>query len=233
MNVASEIREMVSPSSKLVIFQNGLDNQDHAARIFGTENVFRSINNFAGMMRSDCEAEITFFNRPNYLGIMEGGNRAQAEELAEFLSSAGLETKFTEDIKKSEWEKAILNACLAPISAATGLTMKDVMDYSPLRVMVENLFQEGLRVGTKAGIQFADDFFERAMSYLKKGGYHKPSMLLDVEKRERTEIDFMNGRIVEYGEKLDVPVTYNRMITAVIKGMEQKGIKDAKSEEDA
>ena len=233
MQVASEIRELVSPPSKLVIYQNGLDNQDLVSEIFGTDNVFRGINNYAGMMNSDNEAEVTFFNRPNYIGIMQGGNRAQAEELAEFLSAAGLETKFTENIKKSEWEKAILNASLAPISAATGLTMKDVMDYSPLRVMVENLFQEGIRVGRKAGVQFADDFFEKAMSYLKKGGYHKPSMLLDVEKRERTEIDFLNGRIVEYGEKLDIPVTYNRMITAVIKGMEQKGIKDGKSEEGA
>ena len=105
------------------------------------------------------------------------------------------------------------------------------MDYSPLRVMVENLFQEGIKVGEKAGVRFADDFFEKAMSYLKKGGYHKPSMLLDVEKRERTEIDFLNGRIVEYGEKLDVPVYYNRMITAVIKGMEQQMIKAGKKEE--
>jgi 2-dehydropantoate 2-reductase len=231
MQVAADIRELVSPSSKIVIYQNGLDNQDHLARVFGTENVLRNVNNYAGMMKSDNEAEVTFFNRPNYIGIMEGGDRAQAEELAEFLSAAGLETKFTENIKKSEWEKAILNASLAPISAATGLTMKDVMDYSPLRVMVENLFQEGIQVGQKVGVQFADDFFEKAMSYLKKGGYHKPSMLLDVEKRERTEIDFLNGRIVEYGEKLDVPVSYNRMITAVIKGMEQKMIKDGKSEE--
>jgi 2-dehydropantoate 2-reductase len=231
MQVASEIRELVSPSCKLVIYQNGLDNQDQIAQVFGTENVFRNINNYAGLMNSDTEAEVTFFNRPNYIGTMPNGNRAQAEELAEFLSAAGLETKFTENIKKSEWEKVILNASLAPISAATGLTMKDVMDYSPLRLMVESLFKEGIQVGMKAGVQFADDFFEKAMSYLKKGGYHKPSMLLDVEKKERTEIDFLNGRIVEYGEKLDVPVSYNRMITAVIKGMEQQMIKAGKKEE--
>ncbi|MFA9453374.1 MAG: ketopantoate reductase family protein [Candidatus Aminicenantaceae bacterium] len=228
MQVASEIRELVSPSCKLVIYQNGLDNQDQIAQVFGTENVFRNINNYAGLMNSDTEAEVTFFNRPNYIGTMPNGNRAQAEELAEFLSAAGLETKFTENIKKSEWEKVILNASLAPISAATGLTMKDVMDYSPLRLMVESLFKEGIQVGMKAGVQFADDFFESAMSYLKKGGYHKPSMLLDVENRERTEIDFMNGKIVEYGEKLNVPVSYNRMITALIKGLEQKGIKAGK-----
>jgi len=122
MQVASEIRDLVTPSTKLVIYQNGLDNQDRVAGIFGSENVFRNVNNYAGMMNSDTVAEVTFFNRPNYIGIMENGNREQAEELAESLSAAGLETRFTEDIKRSEWEKAILNASLAPISARIPMT---------------------------------------------------------------------------------------------------------------
>ncbi|MDP2914705.1 MAG: 2-dehydropantoate 2-reductase [Candidatus Aminicenantes bacterium] len=227
-HVAAELLAMSSPPPKLIIFQNGLDNEDNLAELFGFERVFRNINNFAGMMNSDTEAEITFFHRPNYLGALDKKNGSAGRDLAAILSAAGIETLFTEDIKKPEWEKAILNAGLAPISAATGLTMKEVMDFSLLREMVENLLHESIGVARGVGIPLADNFFEHCLSYLEKGGYHKPSMLLDIERGESTEIDFMNGRIAEYGSRLGLPVFYNRMITAVIKGLEKNAANKTK-----
>ncbi len=210
------------PSSKVIVFQNGLDNEEYVSEFFGKENVFRCINNYAGIMTSDSEVEVTFFNRPNYIGAMDKKNIQLAEKLAESLTQAGIETKYTDDIKKPEWDKALLNACLAPVSAVTGLTMKDVMDSDPLREMVGNLLEEGINVAKEVGIGFPDNFFEFCMSYLKKGGYHKPSMLVDLESGRDTEVDFLNGKIVEYGMRLSVPIHYNRLITALVKGMEQK-----------
>lgn len=222
LDVASEISEVFPSPPKVVVFQNGLDNEDQAAKIFGKENVLRCIINYAGAMASDTEVEITFFNRPNYIGVMDKENTPLAQELAETLTRSGLETEYTDDIKKYEWEKAILNACLASVSTITGLTMKEVMDSSPLREIVENLLLEGMKVAEGTGVKFSDDFYESGLSYLSKGGYHKPSMLVDMEKGGKTEIDFLNAKIVEYGEKLDIPVPFNWIVTTMIKGLEQK-----------
>ena len=222
LDVASEISKNFPSPPKVVVFQNGLDNEDQAAKVFGKENVLRCIINYAGAMASDTEVEITFFNRPNYVGVMDKGNTPLAQELAETLTRSGLEAEYTEDIKKHEWEKAILNACLASVSTITGLTMKEVMDSSPLREIVENLLLEGMKVAEGTGVKFSDTFFESSLTYLSKGGYHKPSMLVDMEKGGKTEIDFLNAKIVEYGEKLDIPVPFNWTVTAMIKGLEQK-----------
>ena len=222
MDVASEISEVFPSPPKVIVFQNGLDNEDQAAKVFGKENVLRCIINYAGAMASDTEVEITFFNRPNYVGVMDKGNISLAQELAETLTRSGLETEYTDDIKKHEWEKAILNACLASVSTITGLTMKEVMDSSPLREIVENLLLEGMKVAEGTGVKFSDNFYESGLSYLNKGGYHKPSMLVDMEKGGKTEIDFLNAKIVEYGEKLDIPAPFNWTVTAMIKGLEQK-----------
>jgi len=222
LDVASEISEVFPSPPKVVVFQNGLDNEDQAAKIFGKENVLRCIINYAGTMASDTEVEITFFNRPNYIGVMDKENTPLAQELAETLTRSGLETEYTDDIKKHEWEKAILNACLASVSTITGLTMKEVMDSSPLREIVENLLLEGMKVAEGTGVKFSDNFYESGLSYLSKGGYHKPSMLVDMEKGGKTEIDFLNAKIVEYGEKLDIPVPFNWIVTEMIKGLEQK-----------
>ena len=222
MDVASEISKTFPSPPKIVVFQNGLDNEDKAAEILGKENVLRCIINYAGAMASDTEVEITFFNRPNYVGVMDKGNTLLAQDIAETLTRSGLETEYTDDIKKHEWEKAILNACLASVSTITGLTMKEVMDSPPLREIVENLLLEGIKVAEGTGIKFSDNFYESGLSYLGKGGYHKPSMLVDMEKGGKTEIDFLNAKIVEYGEKLDIPAPFNWTVTAMIKGLEQK-----------
>jgi len=224
MDVVSDISEISFSPQKLVVFQNGLDNEYQAAEVAGKENVLRCIINYAGSMVSDTEVEVTFFNRPNYIGVMDKKNIPLAKETAEILTQAGLETEYSGDIKKHAWEKAILNACLASVSTVTGLTMKEVMDSNSLREIVEKLLLEGVKVAEGAGVKFSDNFYELGLSYLSKGGYHKPSMLVDIEKGGKTEIDFLNGKIVEYGEKLDISVPYNWMVTAIIKGLEQKKI---------
>ncbi len=225
MDVANELKSDLFRSALFVVFQNGLDNEESAARALGKENVLRCVNNYAGMMRSDTEVEVTFFNRPNYIGVMEEKNVPRAQEIAKMLSDAGIETKYTQHIKKHEWEKTILNGALASVTAASGLTMKDVMDYKPLRAIVENLIHEGIKVAESTGIRFQEDFFDHCVSYLSKGGYHKPSMLLDIEGGGRTEIDFINGKIVEYGERQGIDIPYNRMITAIVQGLEQRNLK--------
>ncbi len=222
MDVVSEISDIFSSPPKVVVFQNGLDNEEQVAKVLGKENVLRCIINYAGKIVSDKEVEITFFNRPNYIGVMDSGNIPLAQEIAEILTRSGLETEYTDDIKKHEWEKAILNACLASVSTITGLTMKEVMDSTPLREIVEKLLLEGVKVAQETGVKFSDNFYELGLSYLSKGGYHKPSMLVDIEKGGKTEIDFLNSKIVEYGEKLNIPVPYNLTVTAMIKGLEQK-----------
>lgn len=225
-SIVSSLSQVFRSPPHVVVFQNGLDNEDEVADGLGKEKVFRCVCNYAGGMVSENEVEVTFFNRPNYIGVVDNSLISPAQELAGILTGSGLETAYTDDIKKLEWNKAILNACLAPVSAATGLTMKGVMDYAPTREMVEILLREGLEVAYKAGVRFPDDFFELGIAYVSKGGHHKPSMLVDIENGARTEIDYINGKIVEYAEKYGVPAPNQKMITAIVKGLEQKNLRD-------
>jgi 2-dehydropantoate 2-reductase len=219
-DVVSDLCAHFDEIPPVTIVENGLDNEEYVAQRIGKDKVLRCVINYAGMMSSDTEVQITFFNRPNYLGVMDRNNEAFAEDLAARLTASGVETHYTGDIKKYEWKKAILNACLAPLSAITGLTMRDIMDAPHLREIVESLLAEGIRVGESAGVVFPPDFYEFSLSYLAKGGYHKPTMLMDIESGFSTEIEFLNGRIVEYGEKAGVDCHCNRMITSLIRGLE-------------
>jgi len=66
------------------------------------------------------------------------------------------------------------------------------------------------------------DFYPYCMEYMKKAGNHKPSMLMDIEMKRLTEIDYMNGKFVRYGDQAGVATPYNRTMRALVKALESK-----------
>jgi 2-dehydropantoate 2-reductase len=163
---------------------------------------------------------MTFFNPPNYVGGVDPGNsrsEEKAKAVAARLGEVGLPTAFSKEIRRYVWEKVIRNVVLAPVSALTGMDMAEVMNSPHGRHLVETLLSEAIEVSAKAGHSFGDDFYDSTLDYLKKAGHHKPSMLCDVLENRRTEIGFQNQRIVEYAEKLGVANPCNKVITDLVR----------------
>jgi 2-dehydropantoate 2-reductase len=55
-----------------------------------------------------------------------------------------------------------------------------------------------------------------------KAGNHKPSTLVDIENKRRTEIDYINGKIVDYGRQVGMETPYNTTLMALVKALEPK-----------
>ena len=144
-----------------------------------------------------------------------------AGTVAELLSSVDLKTEIPASISVYTWEKAILNAALAPVCAITGLTMKEVMDSPEAVEIVKALLDESVRVAEAEGIRYDEGFGEFCLEYLKGGCHHRPSMAVDLENHLPTEIDYMNGKIAEYGRRHGLPTPYNQTITALVHMLER------------
>lgn len=211
-----------SRGARVVSFQNGLDTEDLLARAAGRGNVLRGVVNYAGGLASNGTVEFAFFNKPNYIGALESEAIPYAKDICTILTRAGLDTEHSHEIKRQVWEKSILNSMLSPVTAITRMTMKEAMDCEQTKEIVMELAREAIEVAGRSGITLPGDFLDFCVSYLGKAGHHKPSMLVDVETGCETEIDFLNGKICEYGTRNNVPVPYNRTISALIKGLERK-----------
>lgn len=206
----------------VVSLQNGIDNESHLAGFFRPDRVLRIVVNYAGNMTSPGEISMSFFHKPNYIGgVSQETDPEPARELARLLSAASLDTEHVQDIRKYTWKKAILNSVLAPISALLGMTMAEVMTCGETRSLVEQMLTEGLAVAGQLGFDYGENFFQQSLDYLSGAGHHKPSMLIDIEKGNPTEIDYINGKIAEYGKKFNLPVPLNATITSLIKAKEQ------------
>ncbi len=218
--ILSDIKAATKPGTYAISFQNGLDNEMLIAKQFGNERTLRAVVNYAGNILGDGHVDMTFFNKPNYIGTISKEANDYAKHIADVLTSCGLDTQFTEHIRKYTWEKTILNAGMSALCAVTKQTMRDAMDLGYTREIVEGLVNEGIQVASASGYDFGPDFFNFCMDYLGKAGRHKPSMLIDVENERPTEIDFLNGKIVEYGRNLNVHTPFNQTIVALVKAIE-------------
>lgn len=217
-----EVKRVARPGTCIISCQNGLDNEEYLAKIFGADNVLRMVVNFAGSLVKDGQIRMTFFNPPNYVGTLTQQAEPAARTLAELLSGVECDTRFTHDIKRFEWEKVIVNAGLSAMCALTCKRMKDMMDFEPTELLVEELMREGIEVAQASGVTFEEGLFERSVQYLRKAGYHKTSMHHDIERELPTEIDWLNGKIVERGRLLGIKTPYNYAITALVRGLELK-----------
>jgi len=220
--IIPDIARLARPGMRFVSCQNGLDTEEFLAKAFGPDNVVRIVVNYAGSQMGDANLYMSFFNPPNYIGPLTAASEPVARQLAEMMSGAGLETQFTSDIKRYGWEKVILNAALSATCALTRKPMKDMMDFEQTESLAEELMREGVEVAQVAGVTLDEGFLEHGIQYLKKAGYHRTSMHQDILRRLPTEIDWLNGKIVERGRALGLKTPYNFTITALIKGLEMK-----------
>jgi 2-dehydropantoate 2-reductase len=117
----------------------------------------------------------------------------------------------------------IFNAATNPVGALTGLTHGRVCEDPALRALVSRLVDEGKAVAAAEGIELDADP-EELIDHAAKPEVaydHKASMLQDVESRRATEIDYLNGGIVRFGDARGVATPLNRAILALVKGVER------------
>lgn len=218
--ILPELKAVISPGTLTISLQNGMDTEEAIAEYFGGENTLRIVVNYAGNLIGNGRIRMSFFNPPNYLGTISTEAEARGRDLADLITASGMETAFTPEIKKYEWEKVILNAALSPVCALTQKTMKQMMECGETRELVKAILREGIEVAKANDIHFDLGFLEHCMDYLDKAGHHKTSMHVDIDRGSPTEIAFLNEKIVEYGKLKGIPTPYNSTIVSLIRGLE-------------
>lgn len=224
--ILEEASQLNSEKLTVVAAQNGIDVEELLIPTFGESKVLRMIVNYAGNMVTPNTVKVTFFTPPNYVGSINDAKTKEAEQFASLLNSVNLTTKAVDsfELLKRTWEKTILNSSLSALCGVGRLTMAEAMNDPDTVELIEQIIAEAVQVASTEKINFPDDFIRQCMRYLKKGGDHFPSLAMDIINNRQTEIDYFNGKIVEYGRKHYVRTSLNLSFTNMVKAMTNKNI---------
>jgi 2-dehydropantoate 2-reductase len=220
--IASSIEGFYREGMYIVSWQNGIDTELEIAKVLGKTYVMRAVVNYGCGLKAPARVHMPFHHPPHYIQELDPESRAAAIALAEMLSKCDLPTEHTENIISMVWRKSVMNASMNPVCAVTGLTMSRVMNDPIVYQIVDALVKECIQVARANEIDLGWDFYTHAMDYMRNAGDHKPSMLMDIEANRRTEIDFINGKFVEYGTRTGTLTPYNHTLSALVKGLESK-----------
>jgi 2-dehydropantoate 2-reductase len=220
--IASALEGFVGEGRYVVSWQNGIDTELVLAQNLGAKSVLRAVVNLGCVPLKPAHVRIAFHHRPHFIQELDPRSRDAATGIGNVLTECGLDTLRTDQIHDLVWRKAILNACMNPLCAITRKTMTEVINDPILFNLVDSLIKEGVAVARANEITLGSNFYPYCINYIRNAGHHKPSMLQDIEAGRRTEVDYINGKIVEYGIQAGTATPYNTMIRGLVKALEPK-----------
>jgi 2-dehydropantoate 2-reductase len=218
--IASALELYVRKGSYVISWQNGIDTELELSKVLGKERVMRAVVNYGCGLVEPAHVRMGFHHPPHYIQELDPVGRAAAAAVSQALSRSGLKTERTDNIVSMVWRKSIMNAAMNPVCAVTGLTMSKAMGDPLVFELVDALTIECTQVARANEISLGWNYYPYAMNYLRGGGDHKPSMLMDILNRQRTEIDYINGKMIAYGHQAGVKTPYNHMIRGLVKAIE-------------
>jgi len=208
------------PDTKVVTVQNGLGNIETLETVFGPEKVLGGVTAQgatllgAGMIRHAGEGE-TIVGPAG-----RGGSAAQA--LAASLSSAGFETRLVDSVEELIWGKLIINVGINALTAVLRVKNGRIAAIHGIRTLMKDAVSEALKVAEAKGIHLPyEEPLEKVLAVCEATKDNVSSMLQDVLKRKRTEIEMINGAIAKEGERLGIPIPVNKTLAYLVQGIQE------------
>jgi 2-dehydropantoate 2-reductase len=239
VQTASDTARFLNPQGGFVVTcQNGIV-QDSVAEKIGGDRIVAGIIGWGGTMHGPGVVERT---GPGaiHLGELDGSKTMRLDHLVRLL---GVITPviITDNIKGAQWSKLAINCTITTIGALTGENLghllKDVRGRRAFLGIYREVIETALALGVRleriavdpmllyvpldAGFptRFFKDLLVRIVG--RKYGRLKSSSLQSLERGRKTEIDFLNGYVVEQASKVGVHVPLNESVTRMIKEIEQ------------
>lgn len=216
---AAEIaRPLVGPDTRVITLQNGVDSVERIAPILGPDKVVGGIAYIASVVSAPGVVSHTSQFAQMRCGRIDGRPDSQLAAFAQAAQAAGIDIALSDSIDADRWKKFVF---LVGLAAATGTTrhpLGPILADADTRAFFYKLMQEVVAVGRAKGVALPADFADDRMKFAEAAppGF-KASLLHDLERGNRIELDWLSGKVVEFGRSLGVPTPANEAAYAVLK----------------
>ncbi len=198
--------------------QNGLGNEEILATLF--DHVLAGTCTYGARLDGPGRVRRTGIGEI-VLGAPDGGPSEPAVRVARAFQRADIETTVSEEMLKRRWEKLAVNAGINPTTALARVPNGALRD-GVLHEIATEAARETARVAREQGIELSDKQATRALeSVVESTAENTSSMLQDVRAKGRTEIDAINGAVVE---RADCPVPVNKTLAALVRAWERENV---------
>lgn len=217
-SVAKELSFVVTKSTVILTFQNGVDNDLRIKDIVKNAQVYPGVAYVITAKTKPGVIEQTGGLRKLVFGDRENPNNSKLKEIEKIMKDAGVDATFSEDITRDIWKKFMYICPFAGMTAVYGKTIGEILSNPETGKQYEDCLREAISVAKAKGVNISDNAFEEVMTTTRNTApASKSSLLLDIENGRKNEIETLNGTLLKFARELKIDVPVNEYIYSKIK----------------
>jgi 2-dehydropantoate 2-reductase len=215
---AAAARPLVGPATRVVTFQNGVDSVERLQPILGADQVVGGTTHMASVISAPGVIAHTSAFAQMRCGHVDGHGDAALTSFVDAARAAGIDAQLSADINLDRWKKFTFLVGLSGATGTTRLPLGPILADPDTRAFFLDLMQEVVAVGRAGGVALPPDFAQDRLAFADTTppGF-KASLLHDLERGNRIELDWLAGKVVELGRSRNVPTPANRAVYAALK----------------
>jgi 2-dehydropantoate 2-reductase len=222
-DVAAAVKGIpVHAGTLIVIIHNGLGADEAASVVLGPCRVATGISYSGVTFVEPGKVRLAGYTE-TVLGSTDSSARDRLDVPLYALTRSGLKARIAGDVRAEQWKKMFANVGINAVTAITRLPNGGLLEVPELKALAAAAVTEAATVAGRAGIKPDVDPVALTFQVIRATAGNQSSMLQDVARGKRTEIDALNGYVCELGRKCGVPTPVNDTLTALVKGLEQRG----------
>jgi len=225
----------VLPGAQFVSVQNGLGNIEAIRARVGPERTIGGMIIIGFSIPAPGRVAVTVYGGEVILGRPDAERSRPADaavsRLAEVFTRAGVPARTTDNVAAAVWGKVLYNCALNALGAVLDAPYGELA-AAPTWDAIGDLVREAFAVARAEGVRLpwesAEGYIDLlAARQLPDTAAHRASMLQDIKRGRRTEIEHMNGAIARLGAARGVPTPVNSAVAALVRFLEARARKGA------
>jgi 2-dehydropantoate 2-reductase len=211
-------RPLIGPGTRLITFQNGVDSVERLLPILGADHVAGGTAHIASTIAAPGVIRHTSPFARMRCGRIDGKPDAQLTRFGDAAKAAGIDITVSDSIDLDRWKKFVFLVGLSGATASRRQPLGAILADPDTRALFVDLMREVIAVGQAKGVPIPNEFLDEQIAFAESAPYgFKASLLHDLERGNRLELDWLAGRVVAFGRELGVPTPSNAAVYAVLK----------------
>ena len=218
-------KPLLGPDTAVISFLNGVDSEERLIPILGRRHVMGGVTYIASTIaepgvigHTGKMARLTF-------GEMDGKPSRRGERFLAACTRAGIEAKLSDNIVREFWGKFALLASFSGVTCLTRKPMGPIRAEPSTYTLLVDAVQEGIAVSRARGIDLGAGFLDQQKAVMANmPAEMKSSMLIDLERGNRLELNWLSGAVARMGDETKVPTPIHHIIQTALK-LHEMGVK--------
>lgn len=214
---AEAIKPLIGPETMVISFQNGVVKDDLLKAALGEEQVAGGVCYIAATI--EAPGVIGHANNLQKLvfGEYDGRRSTRIERFHQACVRSGIDAQISDDIVRVIWEKFVFLVGLSATTTTTRCPIGAVRGNAASRRLLEGIMQETVDVGRAEGVNLAADFAQDRLRFCDQiPADMTASMLRDLERGNRLEVQWLSGDVSARGSRLGVPTPRNTVVSEIL-----------------